>query len=76
MHDFVDFSEIALANDVTDLILELEVLKDSEVLEELKPLFYGGLPLGHGLVAHQVDTGSCQDDGLVHISNDYALLDI
>ena len=59
MHHFVDFGEVALANDVTDFVLELEVLKDAKILEELEPLFDGGLPLRHGFVAHQVDTGSC-----------------
>lgn len=65
MHHLVYFSEVALTDYVSYLILKLEVLKDSEILEQLKPLFDGCGLLSDGLSPHQVDTSCREDNGFV-----------
>ena len=76
MLDLIYFGEVAFTNDVDDVILASQVLQDAEILYEVVP-FLERSELREGWHAWVFASGwSCEDDGLVDETDDYALLHI
>jgi len=76
VHNFIYFGEVALSDDIAYIVLTFQVLKHSEVFEQLKPPLDRGSFLSIGVWTHQVVASSCEYYDFVHISNHDTLLQV
>jgi hypothetical protein len=76
VHNFIDFGEVALSNDIAYIVLTFQILKHSEVFEQIKPPLDRGGFLSVGVWTHQVVASCCEYYDFVQISNDDTLLQV
>ena len=72
VHDLIYLSKVAFTDDVTDVVLALQVLEHAEILQELEPSL-DGIGLHDGGILR---ISSCQNQALVLEPDDNALLKV